>query len=177
MRGLEGLDVICLKGNHEDMMLACLGSGDRQVWWPWISNGGDETLESLGISLRFGGYHPDCLAKELGKHRVDWLNALPLYHSFGRYFFVHAGIAPGKPVGEQQEKDMLWIRDRFLKSDDDHGYIVIHGHTPTREPEIRRNRIGIDTGAVLYGQLTAVVLGEANGPRFLYVTGKPGSGR
>jgi serine/threonine protein phosphatase 1 len=35
---------------------------------------------------------------------------------------------------------------------------VVHGHTPTREPVVRTNRIGIDTGAVMGGVLTCAVL-------------------
>jgi serine/threonine protein phosphatase 1 len=37
---------------------------------------------------------------------------------------------------------------------------VVHGHTPRHEPVVRANRIGIDTGAVMGGLLTCVVLEE-----------------
>ena len=42
-----------------------------------------------------------------------------------------------------------------------------------RKPDVRPNRIGIDTGAFVTGRLTAVVLGEEDGPRFLTVEGEP----
>jgi diadenosine tetraphosphatase ApaH/serine/threonine PP2A family protein phosphatase len=42
---------------------------------------------------------------------------------------------------------------------------VVHGHTPTAAPEIRANRIGIDTGAVFTDRLTALRL--ENGSREL----------
>jgi serine/threonine protein phosphatase 1 len=36
--------------------------------------------------------------------------------------------------------------------------MVVHGHTPTRgKPEIRPNRVNLDTGAVFGGPLTAAV--------------------
>jgi serine/threonine protein phosphatase 1 len=52
----------------------------------------------------------------------------------------------------------MWIRKTFLDSSADHGAVVVHGHSICREPEIRRNRIGIDTGAYRSGVLTCVVL-------------------
>ncbi len=72
--------------------------------------------------------------------------------------FVHAGVRPGRPIEDQDEMDMLWIRDDFLQSTDDHGRVVVHGHSITHEPEIRPNRICIDTGAYATGRLTCLVL-------------------
>ncbi len=176
MTPVPGFETVCLKGNHEDLMLACLDTDERHAWSPWLANGGGETLESLGISPRTGRYEPLLLARALGDDRVAWLRALKLTYQAGPYLFVHAGILPGRPLAEQHEKDLLWIRNRFLDSDADHGFIVVHGHTPSKEPELLRNRINVDTGATFNGQLTAVALGESEGPRFLTVTGDPGKG-
>ena len=63
---------------------------------------------------------------------------------------------------------MLWIRDQFLESDADHGKVVVHGHTPGHTPEVRANRIGIDTGACYGGPLTALAL-EGTARRLLQV--------
>jgi serine/threonine protein phosphatase 1 len=46
------------------------------------------------------------------------------------------------------------------------GRIVVHGHTPSEQPELLPNRINIDTGAFATGRLTCVVL-ESTQPRFL----------
>ncbi len=59
----------------------------------------------------------------------------------------------------------MWIRDDFLRSSAYHGKIVIHGHTPVDEPDLRPNRINIDTGACASGRLTASVL-EGQNRRF-----------
>ena len=59
---------------------------------------------------------------------------------------------------DQSEHDLLWIREDFLDSQASFGRIVVHGHTPTPAPEVRDNRIGIDTGAFYTGKLTALVL-------------------
>src|SRR5262245_40587183 len=50
LRALERLapdKVICLMGNHEDMLLNAVDSGDPR-WW--LGNGGSDTLLSYGVS-------------------------------------------------------------------------------------------------------------------------------
>jgi len=170
MKGSLHFDSIALLGNHEALMLNCLDTDDRDVWWNWISNGGDKTLEAFGVSNRFGGYNPKDLSDALGPERIHWLQNLPLYHIADPYLFVHAGIVPDRPLDEQKKKDLLWIRSRFLESDVKHPYIVVHGHTQTENPELLPNRIGIDTGAARPKTLTAVVLDSLSEPRFIGVS-------
>lgn len=176
IQGIDGMTCICLMGNHEAMMLECMASDDRQIWYTWLSNGGHQTLESLGVSLRFGGYDPIALCDALGPERVSWLRSLPLFYTSGPYLFVHAGIAPKVPIADQQTRDLLWIRSRFLESDVDHGCIVVHGHTPGDEPVIKHNRICLDTGATSNGLLSAAVLDGKSPPLFLRAAGRPGKG-
>jgi len=76
----------------------------------------------------------------------------------GGYCFVHAGVVPGVPLADQAARDCMWIRRRFLDSDLDHGAVIVHGHSISPEPEVRPNRIGIDTGAYKSGVLTCLVL-------------------
>jgi len=60
------------------------------------------------------------------------------------------------PLHLQTEADMLWIRDQFLTAGDVFGgRVIVHGHTPKRDPENLGFRIGIDTGAYMTGRLTA----------------------
>jgi diadenosine tetraphosphatase ApaH/serine/threonine PP2A family protein phosphatase len=87
---------------------------------------------------------------------LEFLDRLQSWFACGDYFFVHAGVRPGIALRDQQEKDLLWIRDEFLQSADDFGKIVIHGHTPVPSAEIRINRINIDTYAT--GLLTCLIL-------------------
>ena len=170
MKGSEKFDSISLLGNHEALMLECLDTDNRDVWCNWISNGGSKTLESLGVSTKFGGYNPKELSDALGATRIHWLRNLPLYYIADPYLFVHAGIVPNRPLNEQKRKDMFWIRSRFLESDIKHPYIVVHGHTQTKLPELLPNRIGIDTGEARPKTLTAVALNESKTPRFLSVS-------
>jgi serine/threonine protein phosphatase 1 len=76
----------------------------------------------------------------------------------GDFLFVHAGIRPGVPFNEQNPHDLIWIREDFLSSEQQHGKIVVHGHTPVPHPDIRHNRINIDTGAWRSGVLTCVAI-------------------
>ncbi len=46
IRGMPEFELVCLKGNHEDMMLACLETDNRQVWRAWLANGGAATAAS-----------------------------------------------------------------------------------------------------------------------------------
>ena len=100
---------------------------------------------------------------------MAFLRGLALRHQVGGYFFAHAGIRPGVALGAQTDQDLLTIRNSFLYSEQDFGVVVVHGHTPRAAPEVRHNRIGIDTGAVFGGKLTCAVL-EADRVGFLQVS-------
>ena len=84
------------------------------------------------------------------------------FHDDGMRFFVHAGVHPDRPIDQQNEHDLLWIREPFLTSTEDFGRLVVHGHTPTKNgvPDQRQNRLNIDTGAVDGRALTAAVFTE-----------------
>jgi serine/threonine protein phosphatase 1 len=92
-----------------------------------------------------------------GDH-LSFLQSLKTTFVCGDFFFVHAGVRPGIPLNEQQETDLLWIRNEFLDSDENFGKFIVHGHTPVREPDIRPNRINIDTGAYATGNLTLLTI-------------------
>ena len=53
---------------------------------------------------------------------------------------------------------MRWLREPFLSYRRSHGFVVVHGHTITTEPDFQHNRIGLDTGAYMSGRLTAIGL-------------------
>ncbi|MEM7223396.1 MAG: metallophosphoesterase family protein [Pseudomonadota bacterium] len=163
---LPGFETVYLRGNHEDFLLEFLEDPRRMSGW--MMNGAASTLSSYGVSLSASAASEvrSELRFNMPESHVAFYQSLVLWHLEGDYLFVHAGILPGVPIEEQEPKDLMWIRERFLDSNQDHGKIVVHGHTPIEEPELRFNRIGIDTGAVYGGQLTALVL-EADSQRFL----------
>ncbi|WP_282605896.1 metallophosphoesterase family protein [Pelagibius sp. Alg239-R121] len=168
---LEGFTSVHLKGNHEEAMLRFM---DEPAIGPqWFGFGGESTVMSYGVVLARTPddprYYSDIsteLRERVPARHKAFLSSLDLQYLVGDYLFVHAGIRPGCPIDEQDDDDLLWIRSEFLNSQEDHGVMVVHGHTPTARPDVRRNRIGIDTGAFASGTLTCLVL-EGSGRRFL----------
>jgi serine/threonine protein phosphatase 1 len=152
-----------LLGNHEVMMLEALSSGNARTAEIWLDNGGAATLESYRVP---SSASPAEWESAIPIAHRQWMKTRDLLHPEGGYLFVHAGIRPGRAIARQRPEDLLWIRDSFLNSQDKHPFVVVHGHTPYAEPEVRPNRIGIDTGAVMGGSLTCLVL-EENRMRFL----------
>jgi serine/threonine protein phosphatase 1 len=154
--------VIALTGNHEDFLLAFLDDADILDFWR--SQGGLETLHSYGVDVgpamagRNFAEVQAAFRTRLPKSHRDFLEALKVSASIGDYFFCHAGVRPGVALDRQNRDDVLNIREPFLSSEAEHGKLVVHGHSPSVAPEIRANRIGIDTGAYATGRLTCLVL-------------------
>lgn len=166
-RLIRGLPVqfqhVCLRGNHEDMMLRSVANGAELPLW--LRNGGMETLESYGIDIsrsEVGANNAklltDHLAQAVPEAHWRFLRELRNNISIGDYFFVHAGVRPEIALDHQNPQDCFWIREEFLKYSKSFGKIIVHGHTPVPEPEMLHNRIGIDTGAFITGRLTALCL-------------------
>jgi serine/threonine protein phosphatase 1 len=165
--GFTGFEAIFLKGNHDDTLLQFLV--DPMVGEAWRNFGGLETLHSYGIT-----HTPDKpwaqtrseFAAVIPREHLEFFKNLKLHFTVGDYLFVHAGLRPRVPLEQQSETDMMWIREEFLDSSVNFGRIVVHGHTPSNIPIERTNRIGIDTGAYMTDNLTALVL-EGKTRRFL----------
>lgn len=146
---------VCLKGNHEWMMvMACNG---MQVI-SWLHNGGSTTVALYG-------------AEPPPQAHLDWMNALPVRFETEHFHFVHGGFSPGLDFASQTEDQMLWFRpnqDRF--DDRDWGKPVVHGHTTYKKPCVRLPyRIGLDTGAGFeeLNVLTAMVACDGQIEKFL----------
>jgi serine/threonine protein phosphatase 1 len=151
---------VCLRGNHEAVMEGFLQ--DPAILQYWQQLGGMQTLASYGVELRNGTETANDL------HR-RFLDAFPREHelvmqclrnqfSCGDFLFVHAGIRPDVPLDDQDPNDLIWIRDEFLDCTRNHERFVVHGHTPVPHPDIRSNRINIDTAAWRTGTLTCIAI-------------------
>jgi serine/threonine protein phosphatase 1 len=154
--------MVFLKGNHETYLAEFLSNPPILDEWQRI--GGLETLMSYGITpsinadtaaqARLAAAFDQALPES---HR-QFLGDLQSSFTCGDYYFVHAGVRPGIPLEKQREEDLLWIRREFLLYEKDFSKIVVHGHTPVQQPDIRPNRINIDTGAFATGNLTCLIL-------------------
>jgi serine/threonine protein phosphatase 1 len=166
--GLAGGEWICLKGNHEEYMIRFLT--ELSVGASWLWNGGHATVQSYA-AIPEGHEHDTAalqllLSRALPPSHLRFLSRLRMMHVEGDYVFVHAGIRPGIALADQDPTDLMWIRDDFLFDPNPLEKVVVHGHTIAPVPEIRPNRIGIDTGAYASGNLTALVL-EGTERRFI----------
>lgn len=163
LSGRRGYQIVTLMGNHEQVLLNFLD--DPLVGPNWVAHGGADTLVSYNVTPPSPAAEtPDWdrarleLAGALPPAHLRFMKSLALSHTLGDYFFSHAGARPGVALNKQQNRDLLWIRNEFLESRDRFDKVVIHGHTPAKEPLLSYGRIGIDTGAYFTGRLTAVRL-------------------
>lgn len=144
--------IIPLMGNHDFLFSQYMRGGDALVF---LQVGGLETLRSYGL-------HPASSRQEIGEkipceHR-SFFQSLPLWWQDEHAIYVHAGLQPGRHLAQQTSQWCLWAREQFFHSDYDFGKPVVFGHTVFEEPFITENRLGIDTGAVYQGHLTALLL-------------------
>ena len=138
---------ICLKGNHEDMMLQASRDPSLMPWW--IGNGGDHTLASYyrsGISLA---------------DHVAWIERLPRMHVDRHRVFVHAGVDPGLPLDAQNTKMLMWKRYPSGFAEGHGAYHVVHGHHPYEDgPRRYAGRTALDTLAWRTGRLVVAVFDD-----------------
>jgi serine/threonine protein phosphatase 1 len=156
-----------LLGNHESMFLDFLGFTDQAYFGgdAFLMNGGDRTLASYGY---FDRDRPNRDGFALPKDHEDFFKSLQLSHTDGDYVFVHAGFGapqlrlddPAYALRKTRPEEMLWNR---TSCDLPHrlGVTIVYGHTPSEDFGVRWNlpySIGVDTGAVYGGPLTAIRL-------------------
>jgi len=154
-------DVRILLGNHEEMLLRALESDE--VMRHFLRWGGRETV--LSYLAEPGEYHRvdvggvrSLIQAAIPEVDLDFIRSFEDSITVGDYMFVHAGVHPDIPLNEQKPSDLRWIREPFLSHSDSFGAVVVHGHTIADKPQLKHNRIGLDTGAYRSGRLTALGL-------------------
>jgi len=116
--------------------------------------------------------------KQLSGKDWDYLESMPLTYEDEELgvVFVHGGFLPGKPWQKQPARIVTRVqvidrdgepRKRSEAPDAPHWSelwvgppFVVYGHTPRPEVERTKWALGIDTGCVLGGSLTAYILPE-----------------
>ncbi|EIE50162.1 serine/threonine protein phosphatase [Salipiger aestuarii] len=153
----QGRPWVCLLGNHDRYLLRYLdflAYQDRRTSRPLYYTdppiGGDKTLESYGVDVDVRRWPEDIHAdahKAIPQAHLDWIAGLPLIYETQDQIFVHAGLRPGVALHDQEQSDLVWIREPFLSDTTDWGRVVVHGHTALQAPEAYVNRINLDGGA------------------------------
>jgi serine/threonine protein phosphatase 1 len=157
-----------LRGNHDHVFASVCRDPKHELAREWWEHGGQQTMMSYG-------WHPlrDGMPADIGtwvpKAHSDFLMSLPLAHVVGSRFYVHAGIRPGRPISDQTDRDLMWIRNEFLKHKGDLGVIVVHGHSPeAANPQVHGNRIAMDGGCFYTGNLAIAAFAPGGlEPRFM----------
>lgn len=161
------IQLINLRGNHEQQMLDALQDPDGLAMRTWKREGwgGHKTIES---------YERRSDTETILAAHCTWIEQLPAIWRPAQhpFVFVHAGVDPDAYPNEEEEI-YLWTRSsKFFNTDkwtsvSLQNQTVVHGHTPTRDyaPEVQMSetfrRINVDTGAVYGGDLTCAVIDPA----------------
>lgn len=176
-----GQDWVVLKGNHDRMFSRFLRDPDElepglraDLSWLNPKLGGPATLASYGVANAadrpVAKVHADAIAAVPEAH-ARFLLGLPALHRAGECAFVHAGIRPRMALEDQIETDLVWIREPFLSSAENHGPLIVHGHTAIGAATHYGNRLNLDSGAAYGGPLSAVVI-EGREAFLLTATGR-----
>lgn len=161
---------VCLKGNHEDILLRWLNDPEEKMDW-YKRNGGQATLiDLLGYEVV-----QNCSPKQLAQHVreqyahvIAFFEHLPLFYETQEVICVHAGVNLALDDWHNtSERDFLWIRDEFHKAKNTTSKMIIFGHTPvqslygderTIDLWLSDDKIGLDGGAVYERALLSVVM-------------------
>lgn len=171
---VEDKGAICLKGNHEDMLLDFLNRPQHTASL-YEMNGGMVTIQSF-LDMKEGNYDVVELSASV-QSNYTWLKpfieSLPLNYEWEDYVFVHAGVDLTKADWrETSDRDYVWIREGFYDQPNHTDKTIVFGHTVTSMLHDKQTnsdiwesgdgKIGLDGGAVYGGTLHGVVF-DKNG--------------
>lgn len=140
--------LVCLHGNHEEMMLDVVR--DNQPPYHWLQYGGVETLDSY----RFAGD-----MKVIPKEHFDFFAGMVDFYETEHAFFVHANYAPDVPLEKQPRRMLRWQKlTDYLPEPHFSGKRAFVGHTHDRGGEIFaiEHLVCLDTFCYGGGWLTAM---------------------
>ena len=158
----EGYNIKHLRGNHEDMLIKAMESGDNDHWY---RNGGEKTQKSFynnsesKDTLTFEEWLEREGIKSI-KWFVDWLDRIPIMISGKKNLFVHAAFDTTKSEDEQEHRFLIWDRNDFWTNNKT-GKAIYFGHTPSKDGKIKHyvNDVHcIDTGSYKNGIIACVEL-------------------
>ena len=147
---------VYLIGSHEYAYLHSL-KGDEYYDYLFRNYGGPATVKSYGSF------------ENIYKVHGEFLENLKFYYLTDKYLFVHAGFDPNYSLEDQNETDLVYIRNKFIYSKHRLPQKVIFGHTEFDSPYIDEGKICIDLGCGKYknARLCALILDNEQ-EKFIY---------
>jgi hypothetical protein len=177
-----------VRGNHEDrIILAHKDMVSQHAVEEGPNQGREKVVDDMEEeSGSHGDYKDRALVRALGEKRIKWLKECPVIlrvgklGNLGEVVVVHAGLAPGVKLERQDPAlvmNMRTISEDGVPSDQREGKgwmkvwnkyqknlpksertTVIYGHDSKRGLQVEKYSMGIDTGCLKGGRLTAVVI-------------------
>ncbi|MBL8149572.1 MAG: serine/threonine protein phosphatase [Blastocatellia bacterium] len=157
----ESPNFVCLRGNHEQMMLDLIEYGD--LLWLVPENGGAITIAQYGCKYI---EETSTLSLQIPSSHIEFFSSMLPYFEDDNAYYIHASLTVGKHPSECDEETLRWKRDpTFFRNY--HGKPCFFGHTPTRYLPpmgvaklngiyIWGSAIGVDTGCGPEDPLTCV---------------------
>jgi Calcineurin-like phosphoesterase. len=162
----QGSDFVCLKGNHEAMMVETITTPLMPDWW--VGNGGDATLKSYGWGEPYNVFAYEIVPK---KH-IEWMDNLPYYYETEKQLFVHAGVPQSEmnlpPKHADKYEQMIWMLYDNTDGRGWKGKHVVHGHHQFADgPHVWHSKSGgrtdLDCWAYHTGRLVIGVFDDTQG--------------
>jgi serine/threonine protein phosphatase 1 len=168
--------VVCLRGNHEQMLLDFL-DGASNIWLSPVT-GGERTFEQYtGRQVLIDSERDiedlrHALEEALPQDHLEFMSQTPLFYENEYAIYVHAGLDDGKHPTESSPLSLLWTRDMdFYKNY--RGKPCVFGHTPTPLLPLRgrlgrhgiyisHSAVGLDTGYNHHSPLSCLSLPDFN---------------
>lgn len=141
-----GYQVHCLRGNHEQELLATIhGTPNANNMWKAAAER-DMVLASFGVAQ----------PTDIPSKYVAWMTALPLELELPDFVLVHAGYNFALPPADMRRDthSMLYTKSFVFDPSRLGGKRLLHGHVPTPVAEVKKTvaakpgAIGLDTGGV-----------------------------
>ena len=147
--------LICLRGNHEVMMLEARNDPLRYRFWS--SFGGIETL------LSYVDQPCDDWPQSIPASHWEFLERTKNWYETETHIFVHASVKHDVAMEDQNERDLFWERCTGMDPHES-GKKVICGHTPQafQKPEVYPFGVCLDTGVYSNGWLTCLDVGSGD---------------
>jgi hypothetical protein len=146
----------------DDRFSSVIGNHDRKIRQRWRGEPVPLTKEQ---QLAFAQLDPQ------RDRYFEYLRSLPYIIELDSHLVVHAGVRPGVPIDQQMTSDLTEIRTMGADPTRRKGVpwfavyrgpkTIIFGHWPKKKPRRAPYAIGVDTGCVYGGRLTAYIIQTA----------------